>query len=329
MSFASLFLFSVLVVFSLSSTHAAPVVNSTETSHRDDHNTINATASKSTEAPQTRITTLSPNDPLAHNITRTDQHSIETTTPVTKPPLPSTEPPPRVTTTHVIDVAKIKYEIMKRIKALSLDEIDNLLEDYDIDTLPFALGIHVGYDDERDEKHFQYLGDLGGKELKATLLYEKEKKSNMAPPPPPTAKPEPPNDSSSNELIVPNDGSVSADENISEGDANREPSYPDKYYGDSLDEKMTFGEEEGNGDNQFGFDDFIPVGYPREDDVGGYNAESFIRSEYPKYTHEFKKGNRWELRPPSAMETTGTLNIYTHPVTSGKYATIIYMYTCS
>ena len=153
-------------------------------------------------------------------------------TPVTKPPLPSTEPPPRVTTTHVIDVTKIKYDILKRIKALSLDEIDYLLEDYDIDTLPFALGIHVGYDDERDEEHFKYLGDQGGKELRAILLAEKEKKSNMAPPPPPKANPEPPKDSSSNEPIG---GKNHRDDNKEGGESDRSP-YGDKPAADKYDE---------------------------------------------------------------------------------------------
>ena len=111
-------------------------------------------------------------------------------TPVTKPPLPSTEPPPRVTTTHVVDVTKIKYDIMKKIKALSLAKIDNLLEDYDIDTLPVALGIELGYDDDRDVEHFQYLDDLGGERLREKLLAEQEKKSQQAPSPTPKAKPD-------------------------------------------------------------------------------------------------------------------------------------------
>ena len=148
-------------------------------------------------------------------------------TPVTKPPLPSTEPPPRVTTTHVVDVTKIKYDIMKRIKALSLAEFDNLLDVYDIDTLPYALGIQLGYDDESNAEYFKYLGDQGGKELREILLAEKEKKSNMAPPPTPTAKPEPPKDSSSNE---PNGGKNHPDDNKEGGDPDGE-NLADKYDG--------------------------------------------------------------------------------------------------
>ena len=361
MSLASLFLFSMLVVFSLSSIHAAPVVNSTEISHRDDYSTIDATAlsrplnaSKSTDSPQTRITTLSPNDPLAHNITPTDQHSIETTTLVTKPPLPSTEPPPQVTTTHVIDVAKIKYDIMKKINALSLNEIVNLLEDYDIDTLPYALGYELGYDDERDAEHFQYLVDQGGKELRATLLYEKEKKSKMAPPPPPTAKPEPPKDSSSNEPIVPNGGKTHHDENEGGESNNLNPYYendakPDQQEGpasnsDGLgDGKAPAGDHNGsdrgppddeneydmdandkgpNNKGQTGTEIDPQRGYLEDNvDVDGFDAFPGDDSDNGNtglddiILFDFNEGGEKQL------ETTWNIN--THLVTSGKYASII------
>ena len=95
--------------------------------------------------------------------------------PSRKPPPPTTAPPQPPDTAPPVDVKRIKYDIVKNITKLTVDRIDVLLKDFDEHTLPFALGIELGYDDERDVEHFQYLEDEGGEKLKKILVEKKQK----------------------------------------------------------------------------------------------------------------------------------------------------------
>ena len=98
----------------------------------------------------------------------------------TQPPTTFPPPPPLKIT---VNRMKIKYDIAKGIPKLSLDAINDLLEAYDDSTLPYAVGEELGYDEDRDVEHFQYLDELGGEKLREILTNHREKKLRKVPVP--------------------------------------------------------------------------------------------------------------------------------------------------
>ena len=105
---------------------------------------------------------------------------------------PTTSPPaaPPKITTSAVNSKKIKYDIAKGIPKLSLDAINYLLEAYDDSALPYAVGTELGYDEDHDTEHFQYLDKHGGEKLRKILTNLKEKKLKEVPAPKPVSKPD-------------------------------------------------------------------------------------------------------------------------------------------
>lgn len=93
------------------------------------------------------------------------------------PPPPTTmAPSPQPETPSPLKQNRIIYEIVKKIRNLTVERIDGLLGSYDVETLPFALGYELHYDDDRDAAYFDYLQRQGGENLKSVLSKEKERK---------------------------------------------------------------------------------------------------------------------------------------------------------